>query len=336
MKRALITGITGQDGAYLARFLLRKGYDVYGAQRHGSTPSLWRLEALGIADDVRLVPCELLEFSNVLRLIDDVQPDEVYNLAAISYVAPTFGQPIYTAEVNGLGAVRLLEAIRTTGGGARFYQASTSEMYGQVAETPQTERTPFHPRSPYAAAKLYAHAMTVNYREAHGMHCSSGILFNHESPLRGAEFVTRKIAIGLAAHQNKTGGAIRLGNIDARRDWGYAADYVTAMWQMLQRNEPDDYVIATGTSHSVREFFDAAARAIGMSVEWQRDQVAVDADSGRTLAVVDATMLRPADVVTLCGDASKARDALGWSPGVGMSKLAEIMVHAEVERDASA
>src|SRR5215211_4893694 len=265
-KHALVTGITGQDGAYLAQLLLEKGYRVFGAFRRAGTVATSRLDALGITDEVELVPFDLTDHGNMRRVIDATEPDEIYNLAAQSFVGVSFEQPVTTGEITGVGVVRLLEAIREVNPGIRFYQASTSEMFGN-APAPQNEKTPFYPRSPYAASKLYAHWSTVNYREAYGIHASSGILFNHESPLRGAEFVTRKITLGAACIENCLQSELKLGNLDARRDWGYAKEYVEAMWLMLQQPEPDDYVIATGETHSVKEFVKATFEAVGLNWE---------------------------------------------------------------------
>lgn len=318
MKKALITGITGQDGAYLAQFLLKKGYRVYGAFRRSSTVNLERLEYLGITDQVELVPLDLLDLGSIIRVLERVQPDEVYNLAAQSFVAVSFDQPVATGQITGLGAVNVLEAIRTVNPKIKFYQASSSEMFGKVQTVPQNEQTPFYPRSPYAAAKVYAHWMTVNYREAYGLFACSGILFNHESPLRGLEFVTRKITHGVARIKCGLAKELRLGNLEAQRDWGYAGDYVEAMWLMLQQVHPDDYVIATGEAHSVREF---AARAFACAgLNWE-DYV-----------VADPQFMRPADVELLVGDASKARRVLGWKPKTTFEQLVEMMVKADLRR----
>lgn len=334
-RRALITGITGQDSAYLSRFLLEKGYEVHGAYRRGSSINLWRLNELGVARDVKLVPFELLEFSNILRTLELVRPDEIYNLAAQSFVTSSFDQPLFTGDVNALGAVRVLEAIRVVNPAIHFYQASTSEMFGKALETPQTERTPFYPRSPYAAAKLYAHAMAVNYREAHGIHASSGILFNHESPLRGLEFVTRKITSGLARIRHGQQERIDLGNLDATRDWGFAGDYVEGMWRMLQQPESGTYVLATGQAHSVREFAVRAAEAAGFKLVWKEIDgrtCGVDSPSGRTIVSVSSEYYRPSEVEALIGDATKARSILGWSPKVAFPGLVEMMVRADMDR----
>ncbi|SHJ68787.1 GDP-mannose 4,6-dehydratase [Desulfofundulus thermosubterraneus] len=318
MKKALITGITGQDGAYLAQFLLEKGYRVYGAFRRSSMVNLERLEYLGITDQVELVPLDLLDLGSIIRVLERVQPDEVYNLAAQSFVAVSFDQPVATGQITGLGAVNVLEAIRIFNPKIRFYQASSSEMFGKVQNVPQNEQTPFYPRSPYAAAKVYAHWMTVNYREAYGLFACSGILFNHESPLRGLEFVTRKITCGVARIKYGLAKELRLGNLEAKRDWGYAGDYVEAMWLMLQQAHPDDYVIATGEAHSVREFAALAFTCAGLN--WE-DYV-----------VVDPQFMRPADVELLVGDASKARCVLGWKPKTTFEQLVEMMVEADLRR----
>jgi len=319
MSTALITGITGQDGAYLAQLLLEKGYRVIGAFRRASTVSTFRLDALGITPEVELVPFDLTDHGNMRRVIDAAAPDEVYNLAAQSFVGVSFEQPVTTGEITGVGVVRLLEAIREANPGIRFYQASTSEMFG-AAPAPQDEKTPFYPRSPYAASKLYAHWSTVNYREAYGMHASSGILFNHESPLRGAEFVTRKITLGAARIRHGLQAQLKLGNLDARRDWGYARDYVEAMHLMVQQPEPDDYVVATGETHSVREFVEAAFEAADL--DWEQ------------YVFTDPAFLRPAEVDLLLGDVTKAREKLGWSPKIKFEDLVSLMVEADLKRAA--
>ncbi len=285
-KTALITGISGQDGAYLSKLLLEKGYKVFGAYRRSASVNLWRLQELGIEQQVHLVPLDLLEFTNILRTIEAVKPDEVYNLAAQSFVGLSFEQPLYTGDVDALGVARLLEAVRAVKPDIRIYQASTSEMFGKVQEVPQSESTPFYPRSPYGVAKLYAHWMTVNYREAYGMYAVSGILFNHESPLRGMEFVTRKITAGFARIKHGTQDVLELGNLDAKRDWGFAGDYVKGMWLMLQQSTPEDYVLATGQTRSVREFVELAAEAAGFDLEWDGDGVStlgVEKTTGKIL-----------------------------------------------------
>jgi GDPmannose 4,6-dehydratase len=319
MSIALITGITGQDGAYLAQLLLEKGYRVAGAFRRASIVSTARLDALGITNELELVPFDLTDHGNMRRVIDTVAPDEVYNLAAQSFVGVSFEQPVTTGEITGVGVVRLLEAIREANPSICFYQASTSEMFG-VAPMPQSETTPFHPRSPYAVSKLYAHWSTVNYREAYGMHASSGILFNHESPLRGEEFVTRKITLGAARIKYGLQDQLRLGNLDARRDWGYAKEYVEAMHLMLQQPEPGDYVVATGETHSVREFVKTAFEAADL--DWE------------PYVVTDPALLRPADVNLLLGETAKARERLGWSPTIKFKDLVGLMVEADLRRAA--
>lgn len=334
-RRALITGITGQDSAYLSQLLLEKGYEVYGAYRRSSSINLWRLNELGIADAIKLVPIDLLEFSNVLRTVEAVQPDEVYNLAAQSFVTTSFDQPIFTGDVDALGCVRVLEAVRVVNRNIRFYQASSSEMFGKAQETPQNERTPFYPRSPYAAAKLYSHWMTVNYREAFRIHASSGILFNHESPLRGLEFVTRKITSGLARIRHGQQERIELGNLDVKRDWGFAGDYVSGMWLMLQQPQADSYVLATGQAHSVREFAAQAADLAGFRLVWEEidgQPRGVDSHSGKTIISVSSEYYRPSEVHALIGDANKARSTLNWSPKVTFSDLIEMMVRVDMDR----
>lgn len=317
-KRALITGITGQDGSYLADLLLEKGYEVFGLIRRTSTPNMVNLSHL--EGQVHLVEGDLLDEISLLTAIEMSEPDEVYNLAAQSFVATSFRQPILTGDVTALGALRFIEAVRKAAPDARYYQASSSEMFGKVKEVPQNEETPFHPRSPYGVAKVYAHWATVNYRESYGFHASSGILFNHESPRRGIEFVTRKISDGVARIHHGMTSELVLGNVEARRDWGFAGDYVEAMWLMLQQDEPGDFVIATGTDHSVAEFCEAAFGHVGLN--W-KDHVTTD----------DA-FLRPAEVAELKGDPTKAKDQLGWVPKTGFQELVSMMVDADLERHA--
>lgn len=317
-KTAMITGITGQDGAYLAQFLLSKGYRVYGAFRRSSFINLERLEYLGIRDRVELVPLDLLDLGNIIRALEKCRPDEVYNLAAQSFVAVSFEQPAVTGDITGLGAARILEGIRIVNPKIKFYQASSSEMFGKVQAVPQNEKTPFYPRSPYAAAKLYAHWMTVNYREAYGIFACSGILFNHESPLRGLEFVTRKITDAAAGIKHGQVKELRLGNLEAKRDWGYAPEYAEAMWLMLQQKEPDDFVIATGETHSVQEFVEEAFAAVNL--DW------------REFVRTDPAFCRPAEVDLLVGDSSKAKAKLDWQPKVTFKELVEIMVDADMKR----
>ena len=318
MKKALITGITGQDAAYLAKFLLSKGYKVYGTYRRLSTPNFWRLYALDILDKIELVSFDLLDQSSMINVLKQVKPDEIYNLAAQSFVGASFEQPIATGEVTGLGVTRLLDTIKSIHPKAKFYQASSSEMFGKVQEIPQTEKTPFHPLSPYAAAKLYAHWITVNYREAYNMFACGGILFNHESPLRGLEFVTRKITNAAARIKLNMQNRLSLGNLDAKRDWGFAPDYVKAMWLMLQQKKPDDYVIATGETHTVREFVQYAFEELNLNYK----------DYVRT----DPKFFRPADVNLLLGDPTKARKKIKWAPKVGFRELVKIMVNADLDR----
>jgi GDPmannose 4,6-dehydratase len=347
-KRALITGITGQDGAYLAEFLLGKGYEVHGIKRRASSFNTDRIDHLYQDPHERNVHLhlhygDLTDATNLIRIVQHVQPDEIYNLAAQSHVAVSFETPEYTANADALGTLRLLEAIRILGleKKARFYQASTSEMFGRVQETPQKETTPFYPRSPYGAAKVYGHWITVNYREAYGMFACSGILFNHESPIRGETFVTRKITRGLARIHSGLESCLYLGNLHSMRDWGHARDYVRAQWLMLQQPEPDDYVIATGEQHSVREFVTRAAVELGMNVEWRGkglDEQGFDLNSGRAVIKVDQRYFRPTEVDTLLGDPTKARSKLHWKPEASFESLVQEMVAADREiarRDAA-
>lgn len=335
-KKALITGVTGQDGAYLSRLLLNKGYEVYGAARRTASLNHWRLVDLGIDKDLRFVELELTEFSNILRTIEKVQPDEIYNLAAQSFVGTSFEQPIYTGQVDGLAVTMILEAIRSVGPKAvRFYQASTSEMFGKVRETPQREVTPFHPRSPYGVAKLYAHWITVNYRESYDLHASSGILFNHESPLRGTEFVTRKITLSLARIKHQQQQELRLGNLDARRDWGFAGDYVEGMWRILQQPTGNDYVLATGETYRVEDFINRAAEALDIRLEWEGDgekRRAIDPNSNRPIVVIDPAFYRPAEVDLLLGDPAKAAQQLGWQRQIDFPGLVQMMAAKDDER----
>ncbi|MCD6524990.1 MAG: GDP-mannose 4,6-dehydratase [Thermococcus sp.] len=314
-KKALITGITGQDGSYLAELLLEKGYEVFGMTRRTSTLTVERIEHL--LDKLEIVSGDMHDESSLMRIVEEVQPDEVYNLAAQSFVPTSWKQPLLTGEVTGLGATRILEAIRKVKPDARYYQASSSEMFGKVQEVPQSEKTPFHPRSPYGVAKVYAHWITVNYRESYGMFCCSGILFNHESPRRGLEFVTRKITHAAASIKLGLANELRLGNLEAQRDWGYAGDYVEAMWRMLQQDEPDDYVIATGVTHSVKEFAQAAFQAVGL--DWEK------------YVTTDEQYFRPAEVRQLLGNPSKAREKLGWESRVSFGELVKIMVDADLK-----
>jgi GDPmannose 4,6-dehydratase len=313
-KRAIITGITGQDGSYLAEWLLDKGYDVIGVVRRSSSPNLWRIQHL--LDRLSLRPADLLDQLSLLRLIQDVKPDEIYNLAAMSFVPASWDQPLLTGDYNSMGVTRLLEAIRHVDPSIKLYQASSSEMYGRVREVPQTELTPFYPRSPYGVSKVFGHYITVNYRESYSMFAVSGILFNHESPRRGLEFVTRKVTYGVARIKLGLSDSLALGNRDACRDWGFAGDYVRAMWMMLQQPKADDYVIATGVTHSVQQLVEAAFGHAGL--DWQK------------YIRVDSQFLRPAEVDHLIGDASKAKRVLGWEPTVSFEKLVSMMVDADI------
>lgn len=349
MKRALITGVTGQDGAYLAEFLLNKGYEVHGIKRRTSLFNTERIDHLYVdphEDDTRffLHHGDMTDGSSLLHVLAEVRPDEIYNLAAQSHVAVSFEEPEYTANSDALGTLRILEAMRTLGlaDSTRFYQASTSELYGKVREVPQTEATPFYPRSPYGVAKLYAYWITVNYRESYGLHASNGILFNHESPIRGETFVTRKITRGLGRIAAGLDDCLYLGNLDALRDWGHARDYVRMMWMMLQQDTPDDYVIATGKQQSVRDFVNLAAARIGLELEWSGTGVDEHAtvvgvgndlpDSllGETVVRVDPQYFRPAEVESLLGDASKAQRVLGWTPEIGFEALVHEMADADL------
>src|SRR5450631_2253118 len=335
-KVALITGITGQDGAYLAEFLLKKGYIVHGVKRRSSLFNTDRIDHLYQDPHVKKASFilhygDLTDSTNLIRIIQQVQPDEIYNLAAMSHVAVSFETPEYTANADGIGTLRILEAIRILGleKKTRFYQASTSELYGLVQETPQKETTPFYPRSPYAVAKLYGYWITVNYREAYGLHASNGILFNHESPLRGETFVTRKISRSVARIETGLEDTLYLGNLEAKRDWGHAKDYVEGMHRILQVDEPDDFVLATGETRSVREFVELAFAEVGRSVEWRGkgiEETGVDRKSGKTLVRIDPTYFRPTEVDELVGDASKARQKLGWKPKTSFAQLVKEMV----------
>lgn len=327
--RALITGITGQDGSYLAEFLLEKGYEVHGIKRRGSNLNTQRIDHIFNHNKLTLHYGDMTDSTNLSRLVNDIQPREVYNLAAQSHVAVSFEMPEYTANADALGTLRLLEACR--GKDIKFYQASTSEMFG-ASPPPQSEATPFYPRSPYGAAKLYAHWMVTNYREAYGMYACSGILFNHESPRRGETFVTRKIVQGLINVKNGKQKFLYLGNLQAKRDWGHAKDYVRAMWMMLQQNTPEDFVIATGKQYSVKYFVDAVAQRLGMTLNWAGEGKTEHAYwNGRIIVSVDPKYYRPAEVESLCGDPSKARDKLGWVPKISFDDLVTEMVEAELE-----
>ena len=315
-KRALITGITGQDGSYLAELLLEKGYDVVGTVRRSSAPNHWRIEH--ILDRITLKPADLLDQLSLLRVIDEVRPHEIYNLAAMSFVPASWDQPLLTGEFNAQGVTRLLDAVRQVDTSIKIYQASSSEMFGKVLEMPQRETTPFYPRSPYGVSKVFAHYITINYRESYNLFAVSGMLFNHESPRRGLEFVTRKVTDGVAKIKLGLSESLSIGNLDAHRDWGFAGDYVRAMWLMLQQQKPDDFVIATGVSHSVRDLIEIAFARVGL--DWQKH------------VRVDPALLRPAEVEHLLGDATKAKTELGWTPSVDFRQLVEMMVDADLAR----
>ena len=334
-KRALITGITGQDGSYLSEFLINKGYEVYGAVRRTSSVNTGRLSELDILNKINLVAMDLAEITNIQRVIEEIKPDEVYNLAAQSFVQTSFDQPIYTSEIDAIGVTRILEIIRMLGSNIKFYQASTSEMFGKVQTSPQNEETPFYPRSPYGVSKLYGHWMAVNYREAWDLHACSGILFNHESPLRGIEFVTRKITLGVAEITKEKKKSISLGNLNAKRDWGYAGDYVNAMWLMLQKKTPSDYVIATGEMYSVREFVEKAFNAVDTEIEWVLDDGVESGrckKTGNILVDINKDFNRPAETDYLLGDATKAKEELNWKPQVNFNTLIEMMVKKDLDR----
>jgi GDPmannose 4,6-dehydratase len=334
-KRALITGVSGQDGAYLAKLLLEKNYKVYGAVRRTSMATLHRLDELKIGKHIQLVDFDLMEHGNIVDVIRSLRPTELYNLAAQSYVSASFKQPIYTGEVDGLAVTRMLEAIRLFSPDTRFYQASTSEMFGKVQAIPQNEHTPFYPRSPYGVAKLYAHWIVKNYRESYGLHTCSGVLFNHESPLRGKEFVTRKVTLGLAKIRAGQLETLELGNLDAKRDWGFAGDYVEGMWQMMQRPAGDDFVLATTSAFSVRDFVDNAARSLDFDIEWEGEGVeerGIDRKSGETIVSVSGDYFRPAEVDLLIGDYQKARRELGWQPRTNFASLVSMMTGADYDR----
>ncbi len=341
MKRAFITGVTGQDGAYLARLLLEKGYEVHGMKRRSSMFNTERVDELYVdprEHETRffLHHGDMTDSTNLIRLVQEIRPDEIYNLAAQSHVRVSFETAEYTANADAIGTLRLLEALRILNmeQTCKIYQASTSELYGKVQETPQSETTPFYPRSPYAAAKLYAYWITVNYREAYNMHASNGILFNHESPLRGETFVTRKIARGVAAIELQQQKRLYLGHLDAQRDWGHARDYVEGMWRILQQDEPDDYVLATGETHSVREFVERAFAVVGREIEWRGegvDEIGIDRKSGETIVAIDPRYFRPTEVELLLGDPTKAREKLGWTAKVTFPELVTEMVEAELK-----
>jgi len=338
MKKAIITGITGQDGAYLAELLLQKGYTVYGTYRRSSSVNFWRLDELGCQahPNLHLVEYDLTDLGSTIALVQKVQPDEIYNLAAQSFVGVSFDQPTTTAQITGIGALHLLEAIRLVNQKIRFYQASTSEMFGKVQAIPQSESTPFYPRSPYGVAKLYAHWMTVNYRESYNIFGSSGILFNHESPLRGREFVTRKITDSVAKIRLGQLDVLELGNLDAKRDWGFAKEYVEGMWRILQADGPDTFVLATNRTETVRDFVRMAFKAAGIEIEFNgngADECAVDASTGKTVMRINPKYHRPAEVDLLIGNPEKAQRVLGWKPQTTLEQLCQMMVEADLQRN---
>ncbi|MGZ0075264.1 GDP-mannose 4,6-dehydratase (plasmid) [Sphingobium limneticum] len=339
-KNAIVTGISGQDGAYLAENLLNRGYTVHGTYRRTSSVNFWRIDELGITNhpQLKLVEYDLTDMGSAIRLIETSEATEIYNLAAQSFVGVSFDQPITTGQITGLGAAYLLEAIRTVNKDIRFYQASTSEMFGKVQAIPQTEETPFYPRSPYGVAKLYAHWLTVNYRESFDIFATSGILFNHESPLRGREFVTRKITDTVAKIAHGKADILELGNLDAKRDWGYAKDYVEGMRLMLQHDTPDTYVLATNRTETVRDFVELAFAQIGISLEWsgkEENEIAIDPQSGKTYVRINPAFYRPAEVELLIGDPGKAERELGWTPTVRLEELTRLMVEADMRRNAA-
>ncbi len=335
-KTAFITGITGQDGAYLAELLLKKGYRVFGGYRRTSSPNFWRIEELKVQNDIELMEVDILDTGNLIRTFDKIKPEEVYNLAAQSFVAVSFEKPVLTGEITAIGVTRVLEAIRIVNPKIRFYQASSSEMFGLVQEIPQKESTPFYPKSPYATAKLYGHWLTINYRESYNIFGCSGILFNHESPLRGIEFVTRKVSDAIARIQLGKLDCFEIGNMDAKRDWGYAKEFVEGMWMMLQQPKPKDYVLATNENHSVREFIEYAFNYVGITIEWKGagvNETGIDAKSGKTLVRINPRFFRPGEVDQLLGDYSLAKKELGWEPKVKFKELVEIMVQRDLERE---
>lgn len=338
MTSAVVTGITGQDGAYLTQLLLERGYKVYGTYRRTSSVNFWRLAEVGVLDhpNLHLVEHDLTDLGATIRLLDMAKPREVYNLAAQSFVGVSFEQPATTAEITGVGALNVLEAIRIIDRSIRFYQASTSEMFGKVQAIPQKEDTPFYPRSPYGVAKLYAHWITVNYRESYDIFGSSGILFNHESPLRGREFVTRKITDSVAKISLGKLDVLELGNLDAKRDWGFAKEYVDGMYRMLQADEPDTFVLATNRTETVRDFVSMAFRAVGKDIEWRgvaEREEGLDASNGKVLIRVNPKFHRPAEVDLLIGDATKAKEKLGWTPGTTLEELCKLMVDSDLKRN---
>ncbi|CAM3386675.1 GDP-mannose 4,6-dehydratase [Legionella longbeachae] len=336
--KAIVTGISGQDGAYLASFLLKKGYQVYGTYRRTASTNFWRIEELGIKNNpnLQLVEHDLTDFGASIRLIDLIQPHEIYNLAAQSFVGVSFEQPHTTTQITGIGTLNLLEAIRIVNPKIKFYQASTSEMFGKVQETPQCESTSFYPRSPYGVAKLYAHWMTINYRDSYNIFATSGILFNHESPLRGQEFVTRKVTNGIAKIKLGMLDTLELGNIDAKRDWGYAKDYVEGMYLMLQAPKPDTYVLATNRTETVRNFVTMTCQAVGIQIEWEgreEQERGIDVATGKTIIRVNPKYFRPAEVDVMIGSFQKAKEELGWQPRTTLEELCAMMVEADIYRN---
>lgn len=335
MKKALITGIRGQDGAYLAKLLLEKGYKVYGADRRSGNPGNWRIDELGIGTEIEIIYMDLLEITNIRHVIEKIMPDEVYNLAAQSFVGVSFEQPILTADIDAIGVLRVLESLRNIMPEAKFYQASTSEMFGKTKETPQTETTPFYPKSPYAAAKVFAHHITVNYRESYNMFTACGILFNHESELRGPEFITKKITQAVADIRYGIRDKLILGNLDSKRDWGYAPEYVEGMQLMLQQDKPADYILATNETHTIREFAEKAFEFAGYIITWQGEGIntkGIDKKTGKILIEVSKKFYRPADVEILTGDAKKAYEKLGWKPKIKFNDLIELMTEYDLKK----
>lgn len=338
MKKAVITGITGQDGAYLAEFLLNKNYEVYGAYRRTASVNFWRIDELGLCShpNLHLIEFDLGDLSSCIRLLETSEPDEIYNLAAQSFVGVSFQQPILTSEITGLGALNLLESIRIVNPKIKFYQASTSELFGHVQETPQTEKTPFYPRSPYGVAKLYAHWMTINYRESYGIFGASGILFNHESPLRGLEFVSRKITDSVAKIKLKQEHVLELGNLEAKRDWGYARDYVEGMYEMLQTKEPDTFILASNRTETVKTLVSMAFKSAKILIEWKGSGItehAIEVETGKTIVRVNPKFYRPAEVDLLIGDATKASNKLNWKASTSLEELCSMMVEADLKRN---
>jgi GDPmannose 4,6-dehydratase len=339
VKKAIVTGITGQDGAYLAELLLNKGYLVYGTFRRTSSTNFWRIEELGIQNNInlKLIEYDLIDSASAYRLIKDCEPDEVYNLAAQSFVGVSFTQPIATSQITGVGALNLLDAVKTINPKIKFYQASTSEMYGKVHEIPQTEETKFHPRSPYGVAKLFAHWMTLNYQESYNMFCTSGILFNHESPLRGKEFVTRKITDSVAKIHLGILDCLELGNLDAKRDWGFAKEYVEGMYLIMQAKKPDVFILSTNRTETVRDFVSMSFKAVGINIIWQGsdvNEIGIDQATNKILVKVNVAFYRPAEVELLIGNPEKAKKILGWEAKTTLEELCEIMIKKDLERNA--